>query len=173
MPIWRCKVILHVSPQNDSPDPRIPRKHIQSAMSIPTQALPVMPTDPLRMTDVLIKDIYRQLAHDYPERVFAKILHENGDSSTIENVTWGRLMMDVHQAIHSMVQLGMDTPTPSVVGILGTSGYWYYVNLVACWMQDWPVSLSKVVVTPQPLYLEQHRSCCFLPVTVWLPRRAF
>lgn len=123
-------------------------------MSIPTEARPVMPRDPLRLTDVLIKDIYRQLAHDYPERVFAKILHEDGDNSTIEDITWGRLMMDVHHAIHSMVQLSMVTPAPSAVGILGTSGYWYYVNLIACWMQDWPVSFSQVVVTPWFLFLE-------------------
>lgn len=142
-------------------------------MSTPTPAVPVMPTDPLRMTDVLIKDIYRQLFHDYPERVFAKILHENDDNSTIEDVTWGRLMTDVYKVIHSMIQLGMNTPAPSVVGILGTSGYWYYVNLVACWMQDWPVSLSHIAATSQFLYLTQPRSCYFLLATVWLPWKAF
>ncbi|KAF9459280.1 hypothetical protein BDZ94DRAFT_1284465 [Collybia nuda] len=110
-------------------------------MVAPTHPAPVMPTDPLDLEDVLISDVYHQLAHDYPERAFAKMLNENDDGYDIQDITWGKLMEDVYGVAQSMVQLGMDNPTSNVVGILGTSGYWFYVNLVACWMNGWPVMM--------------------------------
>lgn len=105
-----------------------------------TSAHPVLPSDNLRLENVLIPDVYWQLGKEYPQRVFARVMDGDNDEQPLINITWGRVLRDSSSVAGFLSHRIPGLRAPLTIGILASSSYVYYSHIVASWLNGWTVS---------------------------------
>jgi acyl-CoA synthetase (AMP-forming)/AMP-acid ligase II len=97
---------------------------------------------PLDLHNTLIPDAWLAVAELYPDRAFARVL----ENDTVQIITWKQLLRD-SQVVATYLQTEASSPPRSpgderltTVGIIGTSSYAYYVQIIACFLLGWTVS---------------------------------
>ncbi|EIW76918.1 acetyl-CoA synthetase-like protein [Coniophora puteana RWD-64-598 SS2] len=105
----------------------------------------LQPSEPFEINGLSVPAVYSQVAHLYPERLFARILFDDGCSvPSLQDVTWKTLLDDVSRLV-SVLRGRMPDSRSGVaetdcaartVGVLATSSYPYYVLLVSLWFLE-------------------------------------